>query len=190
MCSCKLDLKNSRSVGSHGIPVLEFVIGRDQSYFQNVQIDIYRMTSFKCLTTLPNKCFNRRLLYSTTCWYASTRWWGRLIQVGSQQNISTNLHIQLRNIDDVSSLSNSQRLSASNLPKIRLTYSILLKLKVCFLSLPSLWNRQRRKITRKTLRQTWWRYFSKSQLPPSVTRFQLHQCIMYWLVTSRVIFLT
>ena len=60
------------------------------------------------------------------------------------------------NIDDVSSLNNSRWLHASNLPKISLTYSMLLKLKVCFLTLPSPWNRQRRNITSKTLRQTWW----------------------------------
>ena len=100
------------------------------------------------------------------------------------------------NIDDVSSLSNSRRLYASNLPKISLTYSTLLKRKVCFLTLPSPWNRQRRLITSKTLRQTWWLYFSKSHLPPSVTRFQLHHCIMFTynsdlilrFVTSTVIF--
>ena len=40
-------------------------------------------------------------------------------------------------IDDGSSLSNSRRLYPSYLPKISLTYSILLKHKVCFLTLPS-----------------------------------------------------
>ena len=50
---------------------------------------------------------------------------------------------------------------------------------VCFLPWPSTWNRQRRKIESKALRQPRWLHFSNSQLPFISSNIPVSQLIRY-----------
>jgi len=104
-----------------------------------------------CLMTQTNPRMNRLINPS--------------LQYIQPNEMNTHQRLQLYRWYSVTEQLSIRWLSISHLSKSFLKLRILLILKSLLLPWPSPWNRQRRKIKNKTLRQTRWLHFSNSQIP-------------------------